>query len=60
MSTTEQQLPEGYAVIQAADGSWRWESILAPECHSACGFTTEAEAFTHCRVSNDMGTDDWR
>lgn len=59
MSDNAQQLPEGYAVIQATDGSWRWESILAPESHSTGGFTTEAEAFTHCRASNDIGTDDW-
>lgn len=48
------QLPEGYSVSQEYGGKWRWESILAPECHAAGGFASEAEAVVNCRLSNGL------
>lgn len=59
MGTTV-KIPDGYAVFQATDGTWKWENILAPECHSAEGFSAYNDAVTHCRMSNDMGYEDWK
>lgn len=55
---TTVNIPEGYSVFQTLDGKWKWESILAPECHSSGGFAAYNDAVTHCRMSNDMGYDD--
>lgn len=52
MSLTEKDLPEGYGVKQMYGGKWLWESILAPECHSAYGFDSKEEAIKDCLRSN--------
>jgi hypothetical protein len=52
------EIPQGYTVESTFGGKWKWESILAPECHSCSGFSTYEEAVTHCRMSNNMDEDD--
>jgi hypothetical protein len=59
------EIPKGYSVERTHNGKFKWESILAPECHACGGFDTYEEAVTHCRMSNNMDEDtmsleEWR
>lgn len=49
---TDKDLPAGYGVKQMYGGKWLWESILAPESHSAYGFDSKEEAIKDCLRSN--------
>jgi hypothetical protein len=55
---TKVEIPQGYSVERTYDGKFKWESILAPECHACGGFSTYEDAVTHCRMSNNMDEDD--
>lgn len=47
-------IPQGYSVTPCYGGTWKWESVLAPECHSGSGYATYEEAVAACRKSNGL------
>lgn len=44
-------IPPGYSVSSDFKGEYRWESILAPECHHKSGFKTFEDAVADCRAA---------
>lgn len=43
------KVPDGYRVFLGSDEKYAWELISDPKSHHCSGFSTRAEALTHCR-----------